>query len=149
MKKISMLIVLFILLVTGSVFGQEVAPTEPVPAEPSKLEQFVMFWRTVAEKAEQQNREYKAEIDAQAAELLAKKNEVRGLLILAEQNLRLGGYSEFIEKMNKVEMKLLKLKREGVSVKKEMGMYHRLLKVATGQVEKVATTAKKWTRDSL
>jgi esterase/lipase len=115
-------IVCFVLLIPAIAFAQETTP------ETGKLSSFVTFWRNLAQKAEQQNQEFKLEIDDNSQRIIEKQFKVRTLLNNATRALQNDNMPRFIALMNQAEIQLNTLNDTGLSTNKEQQVYDNLLK---------------------
>lgn len=118
-------IVCFVLIIPAIAFAQETT-TE---TGKGKLSAFVTFWRNLAQKAEQQNNEFKLEIDDNSQRIIEKQFKVRTLLNNATRALQADNMPRFIVIMNQVEDQLNALRNDtGLSINKEQQIYDNLLK---------------------
>jgi hypothetical protein len=115
-------IVCFVLLIPAIAFAQETT------TETGKLSSFITFWRNLAE---QQNQEFKLEIDENSQRIIEKQFKVRTLLNNATRALQNDNMPRFMTLMNQVEIQLNTLRNDtGLSTNKEQQVYDNLLKAA-------------------
>jgi hypothetical protein len=67
-------IICFVLFIPAIAFAQETTSNS------SNLSAFVTFWRNLAQKVEQQNQEFKLEIDDASQRIIEKQFKVRTIL---------------------------------------------------------------------
>lgn len=118
-------IVCFVLLIPAIAFAQETT------TETGKLSAFVTFWRNLAQKVEQQNNEFKLEIDDNSQRIIEKQFKIRTLLNNATRALQADNMPRFMTLMNQAEIQLNILTNDiGLSTNKEQQVYDNLLKAA-------------------
>jgi hypothetical protein len=118
-------IICFVLFIPAIAFAQETTSNS------SNLSAFVTFWRNLAQKVEQQNQEFKLEIDDASQRIIEKQFKVRTILNNATRAFKDDNMPRFIALMNQAEIQLNALKNDiGFSTNKEQQIYDNLLKAA-------------------